>query len=82
VTQTLQDLDGVVSCAWSPLTRGLLVLYPRHASAQTLLEAVRDASGGGAAVDAPPETPDALRSGHSTARRRGDDGARDQSRAG
>ena len=65
LTQALQGLDGVASCVWSPLTRGLLVLYERETSAQAILEAVRDASGAGAAVDAR-ETPAATPTDHPT----------------
>ena len=60
--ERVRGLAGVEHCAWSPRTDGLLTVYGPPASADTIIQAVRDATGLDADVDAanPPDAaPDA-----------------------
>ena len=43
--ERVRGLAGVEHCAWSPRTEGLLTVYGPPASADTIIQAVRDATG-------------------------------------
>lgn len=50
--ERVRSLAGVEHCAWSPRTEGLLTVYESPVSADTIIQAVRDATGLDADVDA------------------------------
>lgn len=50
--ERVRGLAGVEHCAWSPRTEGLLTVYGPPASADTIIQAVRDATGLDADADA------------------------------
>ncbi len=50
--ERVRGLTGVEHCAWSPRTEGLLTVYGPPASADVILQAVRDATGLDVDVDA------------------------------
>jgi len=52
VAERVRGLAGVEHCAWSPRTEGLLTVYGPPASADTIIQAVRDATGLDADTDA------------------------------
>jgi hypothetical protein len=52
VAERVRGLAGVEHCAWSPRTEGLLTVYGPPASADTIIQAVRDATGLDTDVDA------------------------------
>src|SRR5262245_23311485 len=53
LTQAVRSMAAVVSCTWSPTTRGLLVSYGPGTSAEAILEVVRGATGASGPVEAP-----------------------------
>ena len=50
--ERVRGLAGVEHCAWSPRTEGLLTVYGPPVSADTIIQAVRDATGLDADADA------------------------------
>ena len=52
VAERVRGLAGVERCTWSPRTEGLLTVYGLPLSAETVIQAVRDATGLDADVDA------------------------------
>src|SRR5215813_13215188 len=58
VRECVQDVEGIVSCVFSPTTRGILVRYGPEVSLDAILEAVGEAAGDGTVAESRPDGTD------------------------